>query len=1051
MPKETQNSGEGLILGLDIGTNSIGWALLEQKDGRPCGIKRLGVRVFNEGVMGEIEKGRDVSPAVKRREARLRRRMLARRAQRLRRVASTLQSGGLLPAGDVSSEAMRKKFFDELDAKIFPPEERKKNPHTLTYLLRARALDSKLETIEIGRAIYHLAQRRGFLSNRKSIKNEKDDEGIVKSSIENLETRIHKADARTLGEYLSRIDPRLERIRSRWTSRKMLSDEFDKIWESQRRYHGALLSDEFKKKVRKSIFFQRPLRWDRRTIGFCELEPKVRRAPLATLDVQRFRLLQKLNDILKHGFNPKTGEVLDEEKLSEEERKTLAKALEVEGDISFTKIKKILKLPKGVTFNFEEGGEKKLIGNRTAAKLIEVFGPRWESMSKELKDRIVEDILSIQKPETQYRRGVKVWGLKENSEEAKKFGDIVLEPGHSNLSKKAISKLLPLMEMGKPYATARKELFGDSKPKKVEDFLPPLARSAIPPVRNPAVARALTEARKVVNGIIGKYGKPSEIRIELARDLKKSRAERKKISKTNQQNRSKREEAAQKVIKEAGIAHPSGADIEKWLLAEECNWICPYTGKGMNVKTLFGPSPEFDIEHIIPFSRCLDNTFLNKTLCHNEFNRIKKSNCTPWEYFQGDEREWNKVIDRVKKFKGDAAHMKLERFQLKDLESFQDFTERQLADTRYASRLAIEYLGLLYGMGAQGVDADHTKRIQAGRGQVTKLIRNSFNLNAILGGDGEKKRDDHRHHAIDATCIAVSDAGIIKRLSDASKMGWFRNRPGQIDRSRVEKPWPGFSEEVKKHIESMVVSHRISKKANGSFHDETLYSKPYKSADGSPCVHVRKTLRNLSSKEVQNIVDPVVRNLVESSLGSGDPKKVFADPAHHPRMKSGVPINKVRIRVVASTVDIGEGARQRHVILGSNHHVEIYEVKDKDGKPRWDGEVVSTFEAARRLQQKTPVVKGDHGEGKKYVFSLAKGENIELKKNGQKILFLVRSISKNEQGYVTIEYIDNNDARLKKLIKNSKKWYRASLESLRKMNCRKVLVTPLGELRTAND
>ncbi len=62
--------------------------------------------------------------------------------------------------------------------------------------------------------------------------------------------------------------------------------------------------------------------------------------------------------------------------------------------------------------------------------------------------------------------------------------------------------------------------------------------------------------------------------------------------------------------------------IEKWLLAEECHWICPYTKKAINYANLF-TYPEFEVEHIIPLSRCTDNSFANKTLCHRSENQAK--------------------------------------------------------------------------------------------------------------------------------------------------------------------------------------------------------------------------------------------------------------------------------------------------------------------------------------------------------------------------------------------------------------------------------------------
>ena len=114
-----------------------------------------------------------------------------------------------------------------------------------------------------------------------------------------------------------------------------------------------------------------------------------------------------------------------------------------------------------------------------------------------------------------------------------------------------------------------------------------------------------------------------------------------------------------------------------------------------------GQQSQFDIEHIIPFSRSLDNSFVNKTLCDHEENRNVKRNQTPYEAYSGDEKKWHEILGRVKRFRGSAAHAKLRKFQQKELDD--DFAARMLQDTRYMSRLATEYLGLLYG---GTIDAD---------------------------------------------------------------------------------------------------------------------------------------------------------------------------------------------------------------------------------------------------------------------------------------------------------------------------------------------------------
>jgi CRISPR-associated endonuclease Csn1 len=288
------------ILGLDLGVQSIGWAIIDLDDGdHPCALRRAGVRCFDSGVGNEteIQMGKDESNNAKRREARQHRRQLFRRAQRLKRVLRALQKTGLMPQGSLKP-ACRHEMMLKLDRELsaqFAPDGDRVAHHVVPYLLRARALDKPIPPHALGRALFHLAQRRGFLSNKKARK-EKDDEGVVKAGISQLKTECEQAGARTLGEFFAGLDPEDRRIRGRWTSRAMYLDEFEKIWAAQSQHH-ANLADGAKASIRHAIFFQRPLKSQKERIGRCELEPHHRRAAMATLLAQRFRYLQKLNDL----------------------------------------------------------------------------------------------------------------------------------------------------------------------------------------------------------------------------------------------------------------------------------------------------------------------------------------------------------------------------------------------------------------------------------------------------------------------------------------------------------------------------------------------------------------------------------------------------------------------------------------------------------------------------------------------------------------------------------------------------------------------------------
>ena len=317
-------------LGLDLGSASIGWALIAlDSSNKPQGLLKAGVRIFEPGVEGstlDIERGKDQSKAVARREARLHRRQLRRRAARQRDLFLLLQQANLLPPAaeaSVSLSDQRHQVLNDLDRALtanlrnnVEAESLRGVEQSLPYFLRKSALDRKLGAFELGRVLYHLIQRRGFKSNRREGKKSKDDDlGKVKAGISELAANIASAGVRTLGEYFAGLNSHERRIRGRWTARSMYEQEFEKIWQSQCPYWPEVLDENFKSKVDWLLFFQRPIAAQEHLIGFCELEPEERRAPWAFLEAQQFRVLQKVNDLNVIEFGK-----LDERSLTKEER-----------------------------------------------------------------------------------------------------------------------------------------------------------------------------------------------------------------------------------------------------------------------------------------------------------------------------------------------------------------------------------------------------------------------------------------------------------------------------------------------------------------------------------------------------------------------------------------------------------------------------------------------------------------------------------------------------------------------------------------------------------
>lgn len=1067
------NSKGEYVLGIDLGANSLGWAILPKEAASDSNIS-CGVRIFEAGVEGGADKiaaGTDEPRAAARRNARLQRRQTLRRARKRTKLFRQLQEAKLLPEGDASTAEKRHQILCRLDKKIKQEIKTSATEDILPYLLRAKALDVPLHSHHLGRALYHLAQRRGFLSNRVSAatKDEEKDEGTVNNGIGELRKKMQASNARTLGEYFAGLDTHETRVRRRWTDRDMFTAEFEKIWKAQVPHHPKILTPDLRKELHRTLFHQRPLKIKRQFLGECELEKGRKRAPWSLLDAQRFRYLQKINNLR---IPCEDGVEKDVNAFPEALRK-LIKDLDDAEEVTYRAIKKLFRVPKGVQLNLERGGETKIKGNVTAARIRKAIGDLWNRLSQEQRESLVEDMRSIQKRDTLARRAMRHWGFDE--ETAQKLASVPLEGGYCNLSRQALAKLVPLLEKGVSYSTACKELYPERyKAGKPLDRLPPV-RKQLTSLRNPAVERGLTELRKVVNALLAKYGKPAAIHIELARDLRRPRKERQNFSKRMRRNENLRLDIRRKIKQKTGDPDPRRRDILKIRLAEECNCICPYTGTSISMDALIGDAPQFDIEHIIPFDRCFDDSFANKTLCLADVNRHRKRGMTPWEAFHHNTDEWEQIIGRVGRFQGPAGREKLRRFQLRGealQEQLDNFSSRHLNDTRYASRLAAEYLGLLYG----GLsDEERKRRILVSSGQVTSHVRSVYGLNSILndgptsnGGETLKQRHDHRHHAVDAIALALTDNTMVKKLSVAARQA---ESQGRRLFAAMPEPWTDFTQSVRVAVAEMIVSHRVRRKVRGAIHEETLYSKPMqglgKQRRPVTVRHVRKPVSSLTRSQIQKIVDTPVREVIEARVDAydGDLRKALGDENNPPclptRRAESVPIRSVRIQEKINAKEIGAAERLRHVKLGSNHHLEVVAVLDEDGNEKeWEGAIVTLYDAYQRKQHGEHIVKRNHGPGKRFKFCLCGGDTIYLSEEGGLTgLFQVRVISQaapkdGHKPTVKVEFAHINDARKKQgkdSIKEAKEWYTRSPDPLRKMSCEKKTVSPIGEVIPCHD
>lgn len=439
-------------LGLDMGTNSIGWSIIEEHKGEPKNFIDCGSRIFIRSI-------EDKTPTPKnqnRREKRLLRRVIERRHRRKMRLRNYLISKGFLP----------KVLKDE------PNPEAELNKLGNPYEIRAKALDEELAPHEFGRAMLHLGTRRGFLSNRKtgfgdlrddpeareileieddSVKTDKE-EGKFKEDIKNLRQEIGKAGKRTLGEYLLTLHRKRNRgeYHDRRTDRRMYQEEFEKIFQKQSELNPRSYTKEVKKAIEEIIFRQRPVTWDKNTIGKCSLEPNKRRIEFGRIEFQQFRYWQDINNL--RWFDRETGE---ETEPTPEQKDLIAKNLEKNRNLTWAKIKgkDLLNLDKKTKFNLEkvEGKSRKGIqGNKTACGIRDIIGDLWDSLNEEKQKQLVEDLISYRSKQKLKKRLQEHWKL--DLEKATRLAVFELEDGHGNLSLKAINKILPLLKQGRVYS-----------------------------------------------------------------------------------------------------------------------------------------------------------------------------------------------------------------------------------------------------------------------------------------------------------------------------------------------------------------------------------------------------------------------------------------------------------------------------------------------------------------------------------------------------------------------------------------------------------------------
>ncbi len=852
MTQRSSYSPKKYSLGLDIGTSSIGWAVLDLDKKR---IHDLGVRIFERP---EDPQNGD-SLAKPRRDARSARHRLRRRRQRLNHLKQFFIDQNILTKDQVEKVLDCKSDFNKLDV----------------YELRAKALAEELSPEELLKALYQIAKRRGFKSNRKVVEESDKEGGRVTSALKANEKFLADNNYTTVGDALSRDEKfalHKRNKRDNYTNSFARDDflrELEAIVKTQRNY--ALKNtpeqaineliygiDDGQVTNASAIMYQRPFMTKElieKMVGNCTFEKNEKRAPKASYSFEVFRLASDLSHLV---FIPRDASKRQakrenlEIRLSPEQISKVIDVAKSQKSLTYKKVRSTAGIsedyvPKDVRGKKKEGdefGEDNTFGGLKAysdiRSALKELPEDWAKIDNESAINQIAYILTTQKADEGIQAELDSLPLSDKAKEA----IVKIKPTNfkafGHLSIKALQKITPHILEGMTYDKACEAAGYDFKKQS----------ASLEQITNPVVKRAITQTLKVVRAIERKYGKPYFIKVETARDLAKNFKDRKAIENENKENQARNQSIIQ-TLNENGVVTPTGQQIIKVKLYREQNGVCLYSGKSIDFETMLRDDNAYQVDHIVPFSRSNNDGITNKTLVLTEENQ-KKGNQTPFEYFGADEKHWKEFVARVESIyktrdiktsdkATNAINYKYNGYAMKKKQNLllQDYKNdswnvRALNDTRYITRFIQNYL-------RQNVDfaeGEEKQRVIAPNGTTTAYLRKRWGL-------AKDRAEDVLHHAKDAAVVAAINQKIIYQANlfskeqemklylnnaktidekrqillqstdentgeiteegtftqaqkDLAQVEYFKLRSDEETKKRFPDPWPGFSKEVVK-------------------------------------------------------------------------------------------------------------------------------------------------------------------------------------------------------------------------------------------------------------
>lgn len=643
-------------LGIDLGTSSIGVAAFSLTDENEIkDLIYLDSYIFGEPTIQG--KNQIFTANTQRRSARLIRRQIERKAARLRKMGYIAQSIGITK------------------------EETSKIPSEKIHELRAKAISQEVTLAEFIKVLFHLAKNRGYSGDLDLADEESEEKSKSKKStpIKDAIEKIHEESKNsTVGcliyqakQNAAKGEPwRKLNGTGTYAFRDDIKQEFEKLWQEQSKYYPELngnykilspkmfLDHEGKKEITikeafySAIFYQRPIRWDKDTIGNCQIYPDRKRAATMQMAFQNYRLLTSLSNLRYKEFDSSTKgkrplELPQIVKLYNlyKDNVNLYNSL---GIITFKQIYKDLSLnDEQGRFTIDRGRTGSGIkGNKTLKVFSELnLLDDWnklEGLSQEIALEYLANntkysdiidvynsnpdkiILSVKDAVSYYNDIAKPKHFEEASKFIKllcernifKKDKFVLEKNRASYSCQGLHDLIEncLLLGGDEhtYLMTEREKHGHTGLRDFEDMQ----------VGSPVIDKAIREFHRVISFVVKKFGNPEEITVELSRDLKNSLEQRKLLESDMEEQGKKR----QKAIAELQKHHIplTQSNIEKYLLWEQQKHECPYSGKPINIKNFCGN--EVQIDHIIPRAWGGPNTFDNKILVYSKENSSKGDN-----------------------------------------------------------------------------------------------------------------------------------------------------------------------------------------------------------------------------------------------------------------------------------------------------------------------------------------------------------------------------------------------------------------------------------------